>query len=103
MLIRLRDGRTTAIDYREVAPLTATRDMFLDARGELIKGEGSSTVGYRASGVPGTLAGFDHSFKKYGSGKLRWADLVAPAQRVAQRSEERRVGEEGRSRGAPYN
>ena len=56
MLIRLRDGRTTAIDYREMAPQRATRDIYLDAKGELIKGEGSSTLGYRAAGVPGTPA-----------------------------------------------
>lgn len=38
MLIRFRDGKTIAIDYREVAPLAATRDMYLDAKGEVIKG-----------------------------------------------------------------
>src|SRR5215203_1520018 len=49
MLIRFRDGRTTAIDYREMAPKAATRDVFVDSTGELIRGEGGSTVGYRAS------------------------------------------------------
>src|SRR5689334_4067481 len=43
MLIRLRDGKTTAIDYREMAPAAATRNVYLDPSGELIKGEGSST------------------------------------------------------------
>ncbi|HEX8688035.1 MAG TPA: gamma-glutamyltransferase, partial [Pyrinomonadaceae bacterium] len=56
MMIRLRDGRTTAIDYREMAPAAAHRDVYLDERGELKKGEGGSLVGYRASGVPGTVA-----------------------------------------------
>lgn len=83
MLIRFRDGRTAAIDYREVAPLGATRDIFLDARGELIKGEGSSTVGYRASGVPGTIAGLELALRKYGSGKLTWTQLIEPARRLA--------------------
>lgn len=83
MLIRFRDGKTIAIDYREVAPLASTRDMFLDARGELIKGEGSSTIGYRASGVPGTIAGLELALKKYGSGKLTWAQLIEPARRLA--------------------
>jgi gamma-glutamyltranspeptidase / glutathione hydrolase len=83
MLIRLADGRTTAIDYRERAPAAATRDMFVDASGELIRGEGSSSVGYRASGVPGTVAGLDHALKKYGSGRLTWAQLVEPARRFA--------------------
>jgi gamma-glutamyltranspeptidase/glutathione hydrolase len=83
MLARFRDGKTIAIDYREVAPLAASRNMYLDARGELIKGEGSSTVGYRASGVPGTVAGLDLALRKYGSGKLSWAQLIEPARRLA--------------------
>lgn len=83
MLIRFRDGKTTAIDYREVAPLAATRDMFLDAHGEPIKGEGSSTVGWRAPGVPGTVAGLEMAFRKYGSKRLSWAQLVEPARRLA--------------------
>ncbi|HLM03044.1 MAG TPA: gamma-glutamyltransferase, partial [Pyrinomonadaceae bacterium] len=84
MLIRFRDGRTFAIDYREMAPAAATRDIFVDKNGELIRGEGSSTIGYRASGVPGTPAGLETAFKKYGSGKIKWADLVEPARRLAQ-------------------
>lgn len=84
MLIRKKSGETRAIDYREMAPRAATRDVFVDSKGELIRGEGSSAVGYRASGVPGTLAGFDLAFKKYGSGKVRWADLVRPARLIAQ-------------------
>jgi gamma-glutamyltranspeptidase/glutathione hydrolase len=83
MLIRLRDGRTTAIDYREMAPLAATRNIYLDAQGNLIKGEGSSTVGYRAAGVPGTPAGMALALRKYGSGRLTWAQLAEPARRLA--------------------
>ncbi|HEY0379534.1 MAG TPA: gamma-glutamyltransferase [Pyrinomonadaceae bacterium] len=83
MLIRLSGGKTVAIDYREVAPLASSRGMFLDARGELIKGAGSSTVGYRASGVPGTVAGLELALKKYGSGRLTWAQLIEPARRIA--------------------
>lgn len=84
MLIRMKDGKTYAIDYREMAPAAAHRNIFLDKNGEVIKGEGGSTLGYRASGVPGTPAGFDLAFKKYGSGKIRWRDLVEPARRLAQ-------------------
>lgn len=84
MMIRLRDGRTTAIDYREMAPLAATRNVYLDAKGDLIRGEGSSTIGYRASGVPGTVAGMELALKKYGSGKLTWEQLIEPARRLAQ-------------------
>jgi gamma-glutamyltranspeptidase / glutathione hydrolase len=83
MLIRFADGRTAAIDYREMAPAAANRDIFVDEKGELIKGEGSSTVGYRASGVPGTPAGLEMAFKKYGSKKLTWAQLIEPARRLA--------------------
>ncbi|HEX6182665.1 MAG TPA: gamma-glutamyltransferase [Pyrinomonadaceae bacterium] len=83
MMIRLRDGRTTAIDYREMAPAAAHRDIYLDERGELKKGEGGSLVGYRASGVPGTVAGMELALKKYGSGRLTWAQLVEPARRLA--------------------
>lgn len=83
MLIRRKNGETFAIDYREMAPKAAGRDVFVDAAGNLIKGEGSSTVGYRASGVPGTLAGFDLAYTKYGSGRIEWADLVRPARMLA--------------------
>ena len=84
MLIRLKDGTTTSIDYREMAPMKATRDIYLNEKGELIRGEGSSTVGYRASGVPGTPAGMEYAFKKYGSGKVKWFDLIEPAVKLAQ-------------------
>lgn len=84
MLIRDGKGVAHAIDYREMAPKAATRDVFVDKDGNLIRGEGSSTVGYRASGVPGTLAGFELAFKKYGSGKVKWRDLVEPARLLAQ-------------------
>ena len=84
MLVRFKDGRSTSIDYREMAPKAATRDVFVDSKGELIRGEGGSQVGYRASGVPGTLAGFEMAFKKYGSGKVKWSDLVDPSVKLAQ-------------------
>ncbi|MFZ1702009.1 MAG: gamma-glutamyltransferase [Pyrinomonadaceae bacterium] len=84
MLIRKKSGEAYAIDYREMAPKAASRDVYVDKDGNLINGEGSSTVGYRASGVPGTLAGFDLAFTKYGSGKVKWSDLVRPARAVAQ-------------------
>ncbi len=83
MMLRLRDGRATAIDYREMAPGAASHNVYLDRRGDLIKGEGSSTVGYRAAGVPGTVAGMELALKKYGSGRLTWAQLIEPARRLA--------------------
>src|SRR3954453_9199665 len=52
MLIHEANGLSHFIDYREKAPRAATPDMYIDRTGELLKGEGSSTVGYRAAGVP---------------------------------------------------
>src|SRR5215203_2323396 len=83
MMIRLKDGRTTAIDYREMAPAAAHRDVYLDKNGNLIEGEGGSLIGYRSAGVPGTLRGMELALKKYGSGKLTWAQLVEPARQLA--------------------
>ncbi|HEV8202965.1 MAG TPA: gamma-glutamyltransferase [Pyrinomonadaceae bacterium] len=83
MMIRLKDGRSTAIDYREMAPAAAHRDVYLDKNGNLIEGEGGSLEGYRAAGVPGTVRGMELALKKYGSGKLTWAQLVEPARRLA--------------------
>src|SRR5215217_1965525 len=85
MMIRLQDGRTTAIDYREMAPVAAHRNIYLDKNGNLIEGEGGSLVGYRAAGVPGTVRGMELALKKYGSGKLTWAQLVEPARQLAGR------------------
>lgn len=83
MMIRLKSGKTTAIDYREMAPSAAHRDIYLDRKGNLIQGEGGSLVGYRASGVPGTVRGMELALFKYGSGKLSWAQLLEPARRLA--------------------
>lgn len=83
MLMHFKDGRTAAIDYREMAPKLASRNVFVDKNGNVIRGEGGSTIGYRASGVPGTPAGFDLAFKKYGSGKIKWSELVEPARKLA--------------------
>jgi len=83
MVIRLKNGKTTAIDYREMAPAAATRNIYLDKNGNLIEGEGGSLVGYRAAGVPGTVRGMELALKNYGSGKLAWSQLVEPARRLA--------------------
>lgn len=84
MMIRFADGRTGAIDYREMAPAAANRNIFIGPDGNVIRGEGGSTIGYRASGVPGTPAGLDLAFRKYSSGKIKWRDLVEPARLLAQ-------------------
>jgi gamma-glutamyltranspeptidase / glutathione hydrolase len=79
MLIRLADGRTAAMDYREMAPGAATHDMYLDAQGNPTK---SSMEGPLASGVPGAVAGMAAAVAKYGT--LRLADVIAPALRLAE-------------------
>lgn len=83
MVIRLKNGKTTAIDYREMAPASANRNIYLDKVGKLIEGEGGSLVGYRAAGVPGTVRGMELALKTYGSGKLTWSQLIEPARRLA--------------------
>src|SRR5436309_3797832 len=70
MMIRLQDGRTKAIDYREMAPAAATRNVYLDKDGNVIQGEGRSNEGYRAVGGPGTVRGMELALKKYGSHRL---------------------------------
>ena len=78
MLVRMADGRTTFIDFRERAPGAASHDMYLDPAGKATR---DSTIGYRASGVPGTVRGFEYAAKKYGS--KPWAELVRPAAELA--------------------
>jgi gamma-glutamyltranspeptidase/glutathione hydrolase len=74
MLVRMADGRTAFIDFRERAPLAASRDMYLDSAGKLTQ---DSVTGYRAPGVPGTVRGMEYASKKFG--KKAWAELVQPA------------------------
>jgi len=81
MLIHMADGRSVLVDYREEAPGGASRNMYLDADGEL-KPQ-ASTVGALAVGVPGTAAGLALAEQKYG--KLGLARVVAPAVRLAKR------------------
>jgi gamma-glutamyltranspeptidase/glutathione hydrolase len=75
MVIRLTGGRETTIDYREVAPARATRDMFLDQSGKPVAELSGS--GPLAAGVPGTVAGLLHAHRSYG--KLSLAKVMAPA------------------------
>src|SRR6202166_1450378 len=79
MLIRMADGKTHFIDYREKAPAAATRDMYLDAQGNVI--EGASDIGYKSIAVPGSVAGMVYAEHKYG--KLTLKQVIAPAIRLA--------------------
>ncbi len=69
------DGKAYFLDYREVAPKAATRNMYLDEKGEVI--ENLSLVGARAAGVPGTVMGLWEAHRKFG--KLPWSELITPA------------------------
>ena len=82
MVIHLAKGVDTTIDYRETAPAAATPTMFLDDKGN--PDPAKSRDSGLAIGVPGTVAGLALAHKKYGSGKLSLADLIAPALRLAQ-------------------
>jgi gamma-glutamyltranspeptidase/glutathione hydrolase len=83
MLVHLADGRDVVIDYRETAPSAASRDMYLGPDGNVLSGPGSSTFGWRASGVPGMVDGFALAQQRFGSGKVTWADVIEPARRLA--------------------
>ena len=79
MLIRMADGKAHFLDYREKAPAAAKPDMYLDAQGNVI--EGASEIGYKAIGVPGSVAGMVYAEQKYG--KLTLKQVMAPAIRLA--------------------
>ncbi len=79
MLIRMADGKTHFLDYREKAPAAATRDMYLDAQGNVI--DEASEIGYKSIGVPGSVAGMVYAEQKLG--KLTLKQVMAPAIRLA--------------------
>ncbi|MEM9907175.1 MAG: gamma-glutamyltransferase, partial [Cyanobacteria bacterium P01_D01_bin.44] len=81
MTIRLADGTTTFINFREVAPLAATPTLYQNESGEVI--EGLSTEGYLAVALPGTVAGIEYARAKYGSGQLSRSELIEPARKLA--------------------
>jgi gamma-glutamyltranspeptidase / glutathione hydrolase len=79
MLVRMSDGTVHFLDYREKAPAAATHDMYLDAQGNVIPG--ASVYGYKASGVPGSVAGMVYAERKWG--KLTLKQVMAPAIQLA--------------------
>jgi len=74
MVIRMADGTSTCIDYRETAPSRARADMYLDEQGNPTR---DSVVGARAAGIPGTVAGLGLAHQRFGSRK--WSALLQPA------------------------
>jgi gamma-glutamyltranspeptidase/glutathione hydrolase len=79
MIFRDKDGKVKTLDYREKAPLSATRDMYLDSLGETTD---KSVAGHLAAGVPGTVAGL---FESHKYGKLAFKELIQPAIVLAER------------------
>jgi gamma-glutamyltranspeptidase/glutathione hydrolase len=80
MMIRFPDSKATSIDFREKAPAKAHRDMYLDQDKKVIPG--LSTLGYLASGVPGSVAGLCYTLDKYGTMSLK--QVIAPAINLAE-------------------
>jgi gamma-glutamyltranspeptidase/glutathione hydrolase len=80
MLVRMADGRTGFVDYRETAPGRATQDMYIRADGTL--DSEAATIGYRSVAIPGTVAGMELALRTYGTMKLK--DVMAPAIRLAE-------------------
>jgi len=76
-----KSGKDIALDFREVAPMKATRDMYLDDKGNVI--DGKSLYTHYAVGVPGTVAGLEHALKAWGTMPL--ARVVAPAAALAEK------------------
>ncbi len=79
MVIRLANGKVYTLDYRETAPAAAHKDVYLDAKGNVI--EDASLLGYKAAGTPGTVAGLQEAFKRFGS--RPWRNLLAPSIKLA--------------------
>jgi gamma-glutamyltranspeptidase / glutathione hydrolase len=102
MLVRMADGVVAALDFRERAPLGASREMYLDAGGGPTN---QSTTGHLATGVPGSVGGMWAAHQRFGS--LPWQDLLQPAINLAdgivvhERLAESLQAYEGRLRGNP--
>jgi gamma-glutamyltranspeptidase / glutathione hydrolase len=96
MLIRFADGRSTFLDFRERAPGKASENMYLDAKGNPTR---ASVEGWTSAGVPGTVKGLEYANTKYG--KLKWADLIAPAVALARDGFEASYGLAESIKGSP--
>jgi len=80
-VVRLESGEVVTLDHREIAPGSASRDMYLDQNGEVVKG--LSTRSHKASGVPGTVDGLLLLLERYGSKSRK--EVLAPAIRLAKK------------------
>ncbi len=96
MVLRTEKGETASLDYREKAPGKASRDMYLNEKGDVV--QGLSTEGHLAAGVPGTVAGMIAAHQKYGS--LPFVKIIQPAIDLAERGYAISKGEADRLNGA---
>ena len=81
MVTRFSNGKTFTLDYREMAPAMAERNMYLDENGDIIKGKSRST--HFASGVPGSVDGLLKAWKDHGSGNISIERLLRPSINLA--------------------
>jgi gamma-glutamyltranspeptidase/glutathione hydrolase len=81
LVYRTATGKAYTLDYREMAPLSSSRDMYLDSTGQVVPGK--SFVGIHSVGVPGSVAGMEAMHKRLG--KLAWEELVQPAVDLARK------------------
>ena len=83
MVARFSDGQTFTLDYREMAPIKAERNMYLDESGNIIKGKSRST--HFASGVPGSVDGLLKAWEDHGSGNISIERLLSPSIKLAKK------------------
>ena len=83
MVARFSDGQTFTLDYREMAPIKAERNMYLDESGNIIKGKSRST--HFASGVPGSVDGLLKAWGDHGSGNISIERLLSPSIKLAKK------------------
>ena len=83
MVARFSDGQTFTLDYREMAPTKAERNMYLDESGNIIKGKSRST--HFASGVPGSVDGLLKAWEDHGSGNISIERLLSPSIKLAKK------------------
>ena len=82
MVTRFTNGKTFTLDYREMAPAKAHRDIYLDENKDVI--EGKSLIGHFASGIPGSVDGLLKAWRDHGSGNISRSQLLAPAIKLAE-------------------
>lgn len=81
-ILRFKNGESTTLDFRETAPLSSTKDMYLDKNGNALST--LSQEGHLSVGVPATVAGMVELYEKQGSKNVSWEELIEPSIKLAQ-------------------